>query len=122
MFPLALDVTAGLQQQERVLARLLRQARKPVVLAINKCGSSSPPSISTLRVLIQLSHSTDNEKLVGQAGVFKQLGLGEPFTLSAKHNLGVSEMFGELTGKFKAEGFIPTVRIHAAAPQNRNFI
>jgi GTP-binding protein len=65
------DVRAGLSGQDQDIARFLRQASKRVVLAVNKAeGMSESPLL----------------------GEFHELGLGEPWPISASHGQGIRSL------------------------------
>lgn len=67
---------------DRDLAQMLRQMGKPVVLAVNKIDTAK------------------REDLVPE---FYNLGLGEPFPVSAEHRLGVDDLLDRVTREFPAE-------------------
>ena len=65
------DLRAGLSAQDHDIARFLRQARKKVILAVNKAeGMSESPLL----------------------GEFHELGIGEPVPISAAHGHGVRSL------------------------------
>ena len=66
-----LDVGDGLMPMDREIANSLRRTEKPLVVAVNK---------------------VDNLKLEVSAAEFFQLGLDQPFLISAYHNLGVYDL------------------------------
>lgn len=72
---LVVDVLAGLTSGDAEIAQLLRQAGKPLFVAVNKA---------------------DNEERRQNAVEFYRLGLGEPFALSALHGTGVGELLDTL--------------------------
>jgi GTP-binding protein len=74
-----LDGRAGLTPLDRELARLLRAAHKPVLVAVNKLDT--PPK----------------EELLYE---FYELGWDELFPLSAEHGRGVSELLDRLVESF----------------------
>jgi GTP-binding protein len=65
------DAEAGCTAADQEIAQLLRQARKPVVLVVNK---------------------SDNERRRQLATEFYELALGEPVALSAYHDIGLGEL------------------------------
>jgi GTP-binding protein len=69
------DAKEGLSPIDEELARMLRKARKPAVLAINKI---------------------DNEKHEPLAAEFDSLGFEPSFSISAEHDLGISELLSEI--------------------------
>ena len=76
---LVVDVNEGVTQFDTEVAHLLRQAKKPVVLAVNKVDTF-----------------TDQYA----AAEFYKLGLGDPFILSAMNGLGTGELLDEIMKKF----------------------
>ena len=73
------DVTEGLTPADQEAAERLRRARKPVILAVNK---------------------VDNEARELTIPEFYQLGLGEPFPISAYHNFGVYRLMDQVVSYF----------------------
>jgi GTP-binding protein len=69
------DVIDGLTPADHEAAERLRRAQKPVILAVNK---------------------VDNESRELTIPEFYQLGLGEPFPISAYHNYGVYRLMDEV--------------------------
>ena len=76
---LVVDVNEGVTQFDTEVAHLLRQAGKPVVLAVNKVDTFADQYA---------------------AAEFFGLGLGEPFILSAMNGLGTGELLDEILSKF----------------------
>lgn len=75
------DVRQGLVDADFKVADMLRRATKPVVLVVNK---------------------VDNfEKLMPDVYEFYNLGIGEPFPISASGKLGFGEMLDEVVKHFK---------------------
>ena len=72
------DAKAGLTAADGDIAMKLRKSGKPVVLAVNKLDNYSPDKLYE----------------------FYNLGLGEPFGISAEHGTGVGDLLDEITGKF----------------------
>jgi GTPase len=70
------DGQAGLTAGDETIAGWLRQQSVPVLLAVNKCESP--------------------QQGLMQAAEFWQLGLGEPFPISAIHGGGTGELLDEL--------------------------
>lgn len=73
------DGKVGPAPQDQEIAALLRRSNVPVVLAVNKIDSRA-------------AEESLNE--------YWQLGLGEPFGVSAEHGLGVGDMLDEVVGAF----------------------
>jgi len=72
-----IDGRAGMTPHDEDLARLLRRAGKPIVLAVNK------------------SDTRASEAAITEAA---RLGLGEPVALSATHGTGLDELYHALLG------------------------
>ena len=73
------DGKVGPAPQDQEIAALLRRSNVPVVLAVNKIDSRAA------------------EQYLNE---YWQLGLGEPFGVSAEHGLGVGDMLDEVVGSF----------------------
>jgi GTP-binding protein len=69
------DAKEGLSPVDEELARMLRKARKPVVLVINKI---------------------DTEKHDSLASDFDSLGFGQTISISAEHGRGISELLSAI--------------------------
>ncbi len=80
---LVVDVNEGVTEFDTEVAHLLRQAKKPTVLAVNKVDTF--------------------EQQYG-APEFYKLGLGEPFIISAENGLGTGDLLDEVVSRFKPEG------------------
>ncbi|MBE7089899.1 MAG: ribosome biogenesis GTPase Der [Clostridiales bacterium] len=78
------DAKAGLNASDEDVAMKLRKSGKPVVLAVNKLDNYNP------------------EKLFE----FYNLGLGEPFGISAEHGTGIGDLLDEVTAKFDELGSV----------------
>jgi GTP-binding protein len=72
---LVVDVTAGVVDEDAVLARRLRRLSVPAVVVANKVDSAEDESDAT---------------------AFHALGLGDPIAVSAKHGRGVGELLDRL--------------------------
>ncbi len=72
---LLVDVKDGLTANDLEIAELLRRSGKPVILAVNKA---------------------DNENRRQAAVEFYQLGLGEPYPISALHGTGTGDLLDSL--------------------------
>ncbi len=72
------DSKTGLTIDDDEVARKLRKANKPIVLAVNKVDNYSP------EVLYD----------------FYSLGLGEPFAISAEHGIGIGDLLDEVVSHF----------------------
>jgi len=68
---LVVDATTGMTDTDEQIVRLLRRAKRPVVLAANK---------------------VDSPLLESDASVLWGLGLGEPHSISAMHGRGIGEL------------------------------
>ena len=74
------DVKTGLNEADKDVAQKLRKSGKPVVLAVNKLDNYSPDSLYE----------------------FYNLGLGEPFGISAEHGNGIADLLDEVTSHFSS--------------------
>lgn len=74
------DVRQGLVDADAKVADLLRRSRKPVVLVVNKVDSF--------------------EKFMPDVYEFYNLGIGEPFPVSASSKLGIGDMLDEVIKYF----------------------
>jgi len=85
------DADSGITPADHEVARILRkyqrdvdgQSRPPVILVVNKC---------------------ENESRRMAALEFYELGLGEPYPISALHGTGTGDMLDALVATFKKEG------------------
>ena len=78
------DVKQGLQDSDAKVADMLRRSGKPVVLVVNK---------------------VDNfDKYMADAYEFYNLGIGEPFPVSASSMLGLGDMLDEVISHFPEYG------------------
>ena len=74
------DVRQGMQDADSKVADMLRRSHKPVILAVNK---------------------VDNfEKMSMDVYEFYNLGMGEPFAISAASMLGLGELLDEVVKRF----------------------
>jgi GTP-binding protein len=76
------DVRQGLVDADSKVADMLRRSTKPVVLVVNKVDSF--------------------EKFMSDVYEFYNLGIGEPFPISASGKLGFGEMLDEVVKHFKS--------------------
>lgn len=76
------DVKSGLTGADRDVAQKLRVSGKPVVLVVNKMDTYRPEDLYE----------------------FYELGLGEPFGISAEHMTGIGEVLEEVVSHFKDNG------------------
>ncbi len=76
------DAKTGLTTEDQDVAMKLRKSGKPVVLAVNKLDNYSPDSLYE----------------------FYNLGLGEPFGISAEHGTGIGDLLDEVCKYFKDLG------------------
>lgn len=77
------DGRAGITPLDEHFAAYLRKQNKPVILAVNKCEN-------------QRAADTGIAEAYG-------LGLGEPYAISAEHNVGMDEIYNALTPHMPAE-------------------
>ena len=76
------DAKTGLNASDQDVAMKLRKSGKPVILAVNKL---------------------DNYE-IDKLFEFYNLGLGEPFGISAEHGTGIGELLDAVVEQFKATG------------------
>jgi GTP-binding protein len=76
------DVKEGLTANDLDIAQLLRRSNKPVILAVNKA---------------------DNESRRQEAVEFYQLGLAEPYPISALHGTGTGDLLDALLKTFSPQ-------------------
>ena len=74
------DVRQGLVDADSKVADMLRRSHKPVVLVVNKVDSF--------------------EKMQADVYEFYNLGIGEPYPISASNRLGLGEMLDAVTAMF----------------------
>lgn len=96
------DVRQGLVDADAKVADMLRRSGKPVVLVVNK---------------------VDNfEKYMADVYEFYNLGIGEPYPISAANRLGVGEMLDQVVGYFgessKEEEEDDTIRVAIVGKPN----
>ena len=80
---IAIDMRQGLVDSDFKVADMLRRSGKPVVLAVNKVDSF--------------------QKFGNDVYEFYNLGIGEPFAVSAASRLGIGDLLDEVTKHFRAE-------------------
>ena len=78
------DVKSGVVDADYELAEMLRRSKKPIVLCVNKVDSI--------------------KKYGNDIYEFYQLGLGEPFPVSAANHLGLGDLLDEVVKHFPKEG------------------
>lgn len=76
------DAKTGLNASDEDVAQKLRKSGKPVVLAVNKLDNYDPSKLFE----------------------FYNLGLGEPFGISAEHGTGIGELLDEVVSYFDKTG------------------
>ena len=78
------DCRQGLVDADAKVADMLRRSHKPVVLAVNK---------------------VDNyEKYIAEVYEFYNLGIGDPYPISASNKLGIGDMLDQVTSYFSHDG------------------
>ena len=82
------DATVGVLEEDGAVARVLRRAGKPVVVAVNK---------------------VDDERREADAWQFSRLGLGEPFPVSASHGRGTGDLLDAVVARLPEPAEEPTV-------------
>lgn len=80
----AVDVESGITDLDETVAGILRKAKKPTFLAVNKA---------------------DNNKRFMEANEFFSLGLGEIYPVSAINGTGTGELLDAVTGAFERAVF-----------------
>ena len=78
------DVKSGVVYADYEVAEMLRRSKKPIVLCVNKVDSI--------------------KKYGNDIYEFYQLGLGEPFPVSAANHLGLGDLLDEVVKHFPKEG------------------
>jgi len=78
------DVKQGLVDADAKVADMLRRSRKPVVLVVNKVDSV--------------------QKYMADVYEFYNLGIGEPFAVSAANKMGLGDMLEEVVSHFEETG------------------
>ena len=78
------DVKSGVVDADYEVAEMLRRSQKPIVLCVNKVDSI--------------------KKYGNDIYEFYQLGLGEPFPVSAANHLGLGDLLDEVVKHFPKEG------------------
>ena len=78
------DVKSGVVDADYEVAEMLRRSKKPLVLCVNKVDSI--------------------KKYGNDIYEFYQLGLGEPFPVSAANHLGLGDLLDEVVKHFPKEG------------------
>ena len=73
------DARAGISTEDADVAKILRQSKKPIVLAINKA---------------------DSPKQEMNVYEFYNLGIGEPYPVSAANHLGLGDLLDAIVAKF----------------------
>ncbi len=76
------DAKTGLTASDYDVAEKLRKSGKPVVLAVNKLDNYEPDKLYE----------------------FYNMGLGEPFGISAEHGTGIGELLDEVVSYFNKDG------------------
>ena len=77
------DARTGITNDDMEVAKMLRQSRKPVVLAVNKA---------------------DTPKQEAEAYEFYNLGIGEPYLISASNRLNLGDLLDAVVEKFPEGG------------------
>jgi ribosome-associated GTPase EngA len=78
------DVRTGITNTDEALLRAIRKAKRPTLLVVNK---------------------VDSEALAAQAMEFWNLGLGEPFPISALHGRGSGDLLDRVMNMFEEAGY-----------------
>lgn len=73
------DATCGIQNDDEEVAKILRKSKKPIMLVVNKL---------------------DNPSKQDEVWEFYNLGLGDPYSISALHGHGTGDFLDDLVSKF----------------------
>ena len=76
------DGRQGLTSQDRIIANQLRQARKPICIAVNKAEGMAEAQVTA---------------------EFHELGMGEPLAISAAHGEGMHDLVDSALASFAAD-------------------
>lgn len=85
------DIKAGVTNEDMEIAQMLRRTKKDVLLAVNK---------------------VENFDKLDDIYEFYQLGLGEPYPISASHGMNTGDLLDhlvELLGQYEGEDYEPDV-------------
>jgi GTPase len=85
------DAISGVTTADREVAQILRRSQKMVD------GSPKPP-------VFLVVNKADSSQLRGGAPEFYELGMGEPYPISAIHGTGTGDLLDELVTSFNMEG------------------
>ncbi len=80
LFLMVVDSKTGLMVEDKKVANLLKQYKKPIVLAANKA---------------------DTEKITNQIAEFYQLNIGEPFPVSAGNGKGSGDLLDQIVSALR---------------------
>jgi GTP-binding protein len=80
---LVTDIHTGVTAADKEVADMLLRSAKPIVLAVNKCDTAGPPPPELYE--------------------FYNLGIGDPFAVSAFHGLGTGDLLDECVKHFPPE-------------------
>lgn len=81
------DANDGVTPADQEVANLIRRKQRMVG------GQPQPP-------VLLVVNKADNESLRQQAAQFYELGLGEPYAVSALHGLGIGDLLDEVVARF----------------------
>ncbi len=84
------DAASGLTPADREVAQILRRYRQ------NKEGKLWPP-------VFLVVNKADNQNLRNNASEFYELGMGDPYPISAVHGTGTGDLLDDLVGSFIIE-------------------
>lgn len=80
------NLVDGLHPQDKLLARLLRNTSKPVIVCVNKCDHEKLNTAESIRV-------------------FERLGFGQPIPISASHGRGINDLADKVSLQIEKLGF-----------------
>ena len=88
------DARSGIVQEDSDVAKILRKSGKPIVLAVNKADSPKQ------ELNVYEFYKADSPKQELNVYEFYNLGLGEPFPISAANHLGIGDLLDAVVAKF----------------------
>jgi len=89
------DGETGITSPDREVAEILRRSQRKL-----PDGSAWPP-------IFIVVNKCDNEERRAQAGEFYELGLGDPYPISALHGTGTGDLLDDLVRSFPAQEMEP---------------
>jgi GTP-binding protein len=84
------EVGSGVTPADQEVARILRK------MQVEKAGKLFPP-------VILVVNKCDNQERLAEAYQFYELGIGDPYAISAQHGIGTGDMLDELVHHLNAQ-------------------